>query len=322
MPSQRLPNFVVHSPSTVPQWKWNAYVEAPPAPLLASGVVADEAMSVPELVETYQAEVAALTQAHEEIMRDKAHLEKLLEPYMSPDSREMVAEPSEEILLLKKGFDIRLQQFNENCKKASKLEWIIQRKLRHVSEKEDKVVVTHPCQVQATCRALKKIKDQGRLIKILQHELDECLYFNDLYAEQLRKMRSECTVALTEARPQPSFYSVRTLHQNFDASFKHASEWVKAIRVNPLDNVLPRLHEPPPPEGPFEPGFKPPRDKHLQKPTEIRARGASAAKPETDEAEGTILSQLFKALGGITEAAADIKKTVADEVLCTNHIDA
>ncbi|KFG62873.1 hypothetical protein TGRUB_291650 [Toxoplasma gondii RUB] len=311
---QRPTNYVVHSQRTLPQWKWNAYAEAPPAPLLASGVVADEDMSVPALVRTYQAQITALTHAHEEIMRDKVRLERLMEPYVCPKTRELVAEPSEDILLLKKGFDIRLQQFNEDCRKASKLEWIIQRKLVHIEEKEDKWVATHPCQVEATCRALKKVKDQGRLIKILQHELDECLYFNDLYAEQLRKMRNGCSAGVHAGRPQPTFYTVRTLHQDFETSFKHASDWVKAIRVNPLNNVIPRLREPPPPEGPFEPGFEPPRDAPLQKPVEQHVHGAQAAKPGIADGEGTMLSQLFKALGGITEAAADIKKTVADEM--------
>ncbi|PFH31980.1 hypothetical protein BESB_019210 [Besnoitia besnoiti] len=313
MPVQPPVHYAIHSQRTVPKWRWNPYAEAPPAPMLKSDVVAEEDLSIPALVQLYQAEVTALTEAHEEIMRDKRHLEKLLEPYISSRSPEHATEPGEDILLYKEGFDIRLQQFNENCKKASKLEWILQRKLAQVAEKEEKSVVAHPCQVQATCRALKKIKDQERLIKLLQRELDECLHYNDLYAEQLRKMRSECSSLPVGAKPQPPFYSVRTLHQDYDTSSKYSSDWMRLIRVNPSENVLPRLVHEASPKGPFRPGYRPPRDTQPRKLVEPPPGILPEAGQRVTEDQSTATSQLFKALAGITAAANDIRKSAVSE---------
>ncbi|PHJ25614.1 rna-binding protein [Cystoisospora suis] len=305
----------------LPKWRWNPYLEEPPAPLLSSGVVADEDRSLPVLARIYQEQVAALTEAHEEIMRDKRQLETLLEPYMTPNGQKLAQEPSEDILMFKEGLDIRLQQFNEDCNRASRLEWVLQRKLQETSEKESKALSTHPCQVQATCEALKKVKDQERLIKILQHELDEQLYYNDLFAEQLRRMRGESALLPSGPKYTRPYFAVRTLHQDIDGSSKYTSDWAKMIRVNPEDVALPSIPPRRPPEGPLVPGLEPPRAPLTVKQAAgpavapavtLRDRPPSQPVPEAEEG---VLSQLFKALGGITAAADDLKKTAVKEVV-------
>ncbi|KAL8272200.1 hypothetical protein Esti_003865 [Eimeria stiedai] len=180
------------------KWDWNPYagglgcstmLGAPPA---AGELEASRGAPPPNDIEGLRAlcrnEVAALSTEHELLLFDLQRLNELTQIYRDKEGRFLLSPPPE-ILEAKKGVDLRLEQFKDDCGRCERLQRRLQRLLDRGREAGGSAgFVSSPEAIEANCRLLKKVQDQRRLISMLQRDLDERLYEQSLMEEHLKRL--------------------------------------------------------------------------------------------------------------------------------------
>ncbi|PFH38750.1 hypothetical protein BESB_010920 [Besnoitia besnoiti] len=141
------------------------------------------------LVDLYQQQLAEITAEHSLLLEDQAKLASFIAPYLDEDGR-VVGEFDDTILLFKQGLDLRLLEYEEDCRRIQQTERRLQRTIDDICLRYDSMVVE--AQGYAESRLLGQVKDLQRVIWLLHSELDELRFQRDIYADETKRLRGIC----------------------------------------------------------------------------------------------------------------------------------
>ncbi|EPR57628.1 hypothetical protein TGME49_293550 [Toxoplasma gondii ME49] len=138
---------------------------------------------------TYQQQLAEITAEHSLLLEDQAKLAAFIEPYLDEDGR-VIGEFDETLLLFKQGLDLRLLEYEEDCRRIQQTERRLQRHIDDICLRYDSMVME--AQGYAESRLLGQVKDLQRVIWILHSELDELRFQRDIFADETKRLRGIC----------------------------------------------------------------------------------------------------------------------------------
>lgn len=240
-----------------PKWAWNPYSSGLAGCTSASECAANLRGGFPDdtqkLREAYRRELESLTNEHELLLLDFRELEERIHSAEGNPSSAPLQPPSEEVLFLKQGFDLRVQQFKEDCDRVERLRLKLQRSLERDQRANEeggdsaggKGLMSREA-VAVNCTLLKRVKDQDRLIGILQRELEELQYEQALVENHLKKLRRAADhLPLAEQLEPRGSQPPPSLHSQGKGPPEFKSEWLKEIRFPRVK--IPRLPTTKPP---------------------------------------------------------------------------
>ncbi|PHJ25026.1 rna-binding protein [Cystoisospora suis] len=141
------------------------------------------------LVDLYQQQLAEINAEHSLLLEDQAKLAAFIAPYLDSDGR-VIGEFDDTVLLFKQGLDLRLLEYEEDCRRIQQTERRLQRKIDDVCLRyESMVMEAHGF---AESRLLGQVKDLQRVIWLLHSELDELRFQRDIYADETKRLRGIC----------------------------------------------------------------------------------------------------------------------------------
>ncbi|CDJ44261.1 hypothetical protein, conserved, partial [Eimeria tenella] len=167
-------------------------------------------------MDLYQQQLVELNAAHTMLLADQEQLAALLGAPPNPQGP-----LSEDLLLLKKGLDLRLLEFQEDCRRIQKTEKMLQRQLDELSLGYDAMVLE--AQGFAESKLMGQVKELKKIIYLLQTELDALHFQRDVYADEAKRLRGVCRYGdwiqdgLADPLKQPEL-TPRTLHQKYSGA--------------------------------------------------------------------------------------------------------
>jgi hypothetical protein len=68
---------------------------------------------------------------HTHVQEDQEKVAAMLAPYIAPDGR-VIAPPDDDVLFLKQGLDLRLQEFEEDCRRIQVGKFLVSRVYKYI----------------------------------------------------------------------------------------------------------------------------------------------------------------------------------------------
>eukprot|EP01054_Gregarina_sp_Poly1_P010267 Gregarina_sp_Poly_1__10266@NODE_719_length_6614_cov_137_436383_g541_i0_p3_GENE_NODE_719_length_6614_cov_137_436383_g541_i0NODE_719_length_6614_cov_137_436383_g541_i0_p3_ORF_typecomplete_len328_score54_79DUF2076/PF09849_9/0_012RuvB_C/PF05491_13/0_07Herpes_US12/PF05363_12/1_4e03Herpes_US12/PF05363_12/0_28_NODE_719_length_6614_cov_137_436383_g541_i050766059 len=190
--------------------------------------------NIQNLVHTYQKGLINLNASHNLLSEDYGKFSKLIQPFLS-NMGQIVRPPSEDLLLMKQGLDLRLLEFDADCLRLQKVEAQLQRLLDDTFLQYEQSVTNTKSFVEE--ETLQKIQEQQRLIHLQFHELDEIRFQRDLYLDEIRRLKKLVKFGTTpldlEGRNfvlESTQIDQQTLRKLYSSNPEQAN-WMSKIRV-------------------------------------------------------------------------------------------
>jgi hypothetical protein len=152
---------------------------------------AKEDLEIAQLTDLYQQQLAELNACHTILIGDQQLLAQMLAPFLDPAGK--LPSPQQidpKILLFKDGLDLRISEFQEDCKRIQQTERRLQRKIEQAALDYEQQFLSSSSLVDQ--RVLKKIKEQQRVIQVQQSELDQTRFERDTLKEENKRLREIC----------------------------------------------------------------------------------------------------------------------------------
>merc|ERR1719379_3228892 len=155
-------------------------------------------LGVGQLTDLYQQQLSELSACHSLLQTDQERLAEMLAPYVSADGRLSMNQPDPKVILFKQGLDLRMKEFEDDCRRIQKTE-------RRLQSKIDEATVGFESQFAeasglADKRVLKRINEQQRIIEAQQIEMDQLRFERDVLKDETRRLQAL-------ARQEPPKYS-------------------------------------------------------------------------------------------------------------------
>merc|ERR1719410_3090622 len=135
----------------------------------------------------YQQQLADLNACHSLLMVDQERLAAMLAPYMDERGNLVMTSLNDDIKLFKEGLDLRLLEFQEDCKRIKDTERRLNNLIEGVTQDYQQAV--DGMTMSSDNRILKRLKEQQRLIVLQQQEIDQIQYEKQLLEEETKKLR-------------------------------------------------------------------------------------------------------------------------------------
>ena len=181
---------------------------------------AAEDVEIAQLTDLYQAQLVELQAAHGLLLGDQERLAELLAPHLTPSGAiapEALQQLDPKVLLFKEGLDLRVSEFQEDCRRIQATERRLQSKIERAAEEYERNFLQSSGLVDA--RVLKRVREQQRLIQVQQGELDQLKFEKEILQAENRRLKELCihqpdfafkaSVAVQPTAPSmPSFHAV------------------------------------------------------------------------------------------------------------------
>ena len=307
------------------QWAWNPYVGGLGCSSMLGAPPPTEApKDIEGLREMYRNEVSALTMEHELLLFDLERFQDMSALYRDSEGGFLLSPPPD-LLEIKKGLDLRIEQFKDDCGRSERL----QRRLQRQIDKGPPLgggplggpTAMSPEAVAANCLLIKRVRDQKRLISMLQRDLEERLYEQSLMETHLKKLRRAADHLSISVPPRGPLRGPPepppTLHQREKKVPEFKADWLQQIRF-PLQPI-PRAptRQPPIPAATVRESKKAAAaaaaakgdmgrriSKKERKPSAADAAAALGSPAEAAEEEGLLPRMLRSFWGGREETPA------------------
>ena len=154
---------------------------------------AAEDIAIAQLTDLYQQQLSELNACHSLLLADQERLATLLAPHITPSgqiSPEALQQLDPMVLVFKEGLDLRLNEFQEDCRRIQATERRLQRKIEQAAaDYEANFLATSGL---ADARILKRLREQQRLIQIQQQELDQARFEKELLEGENNRLKVLC----------------------------------------------------------------------------------------------------------------------------------
>lgn len=111
----------------------------------------------------------------------------MLAPFINAQGGLVMDRPDPDVLLFKQGLDLRLKEFEEDCKRIKRTEEKLQQKIDGATTDYEQVV--HGIAMSMDSRIFRRLREQQRLIVLQQQEIDQIRYEKELLQEETKKLR-------------------------------------------------------------------------------------------------------------------------------------
>ncbi len=201
---------------------------------------AAEDVEIAQLTDLYQAQLVELQAAHALLLADQERLAELLAPHLAPSgsiSPDALQQLDPKVLLFKEGLDLRVSEFQEDCKRIQATERRLQNKIEKAAEEYERNFLQSSGLVDA--RVLKRVREQQRTIQVQQGELEQLRFEKEILQAENRRLKEMCIHqpdfafglspkhpgdsaagnipsfhTVTEAVQRPLFGTTKTLHSS------------------------------------------------------------------------------------------------------------
>lgn len=178
-------------------------------------------LEIQQLADLYQQQLAELNACHSLLTVDQERLAGMLAPYMDSNGKLVMDRPDPNVMLFKQGLDLRLKEFEEDCKRIRRTEEQLEAKINAATNDFEKAVQGNAMSTDS--RIFKRLREQQRLIELQQSEIDQIRYEKELLQDETKKLR-EMThrSAATELRGRAqhkeaaAFPSLHRMYENGD----------------------------------------------------------------------------------------------------------
>eukprot|EP00440_Ansanella_granifera_P029022 gb/GFBE01031525.1/.p1 GENE.gb/GFBE01031525.1/~~gb/GFBE01031525.1/.p1 ORF type:complete len:229 (+),score=54.55 gb/GFBE01031525.1/:1-687(+) len=179
-------------------------------------------LEIQQLCDLYQSQLAELNAAHSLLTVDQERLATMLAPYVNASGELVMDAPDPDVMLFKQGLDLRLKEFEEDCKRIQQTEQRLQDKIDSAATDYEQAI--HGMATATDSRIFKRLREQQRQIEMQQQEIDQIRFEKELLQEETKRLRE---ISQQDARSQ-RLHDVRRdlrgfpkLHQAFETT-EHA----------------------------------------------------------------------------------------------------
>lgn len=111
----------------------------------------------------------------------------MLAPYMNASGELVMDRPDPDVLLFKQGLDLRLREFEEDCRRIKRTEEALQEKVERATADYERAV--QGITLSTDSRIFRRLREQQRLIELQQREIDQARHERELLREETRRLR-------------------------------------------------------------------------------------------------------------------------------------
>mmetsp|Transcript_19757 Transcript_19757/g.42311 ORF Transcript_19757/g.42311 Transcript_19757/m.42311 type:complete len:200 (-) Transcript_19757:91-690(-) len=173
-------------------------------------------MEIQKLCDQYQEQLAELNACHSLLVIDQERLASMLAPYVNASGVLVMESPDPDVLLFKKGLDLRLAQFEEDCKRIQATERRLQQCIENATTEYEEAVTG--IAKNSDSRIFKRLREQQRQIELQQQEIDQVRFEKELLQEETRRLRDLTASAQQYApRREEGLTELPSLHAMYDA---------------------------------------------------------------------------------------------------------
>jgi len=144
-------------------------------------------LEIQQLCDLYQQQLAELNACHSLLTVDQERLAGMLAPYVNAQGELVMEAPDPDVMLFKDGLDLRLKEFEEDCKRIQATEAKLQRKIDEATNEYEQAV--HGIAMSTDSRIYRRLREQQRLIELQQQEIDQVRFEKELLSEETRRLR-------------------------------------------------------------------------------------------------------------------------------------
>mmetsp|Transcript_117932 Transcript_117932/g.306198 ORF Transcript_117932/g.306198 Transcript_117932/m.306198 type:complete len:230 (-) Transcript_117932:85-774(-) len=176
-------------------------------------------LEIQQLCDKYQQQLAELNACHSLLTVDQERLASMLAPYVNQHGALVMEAPDPDVLLFKQGLDLRLLQFEEDCKRIAVTERQLQQKIDEATTDYEQAV--HGIAMNSDSRIFKRLREQQRQIQLQQQEIDQTRYEKELLQEETRRLREMThrnAAAEYSRRTDSEINPLPRLHQMYEAN--------------------------------------------------------------------------------------------------------
>eukprot|EP00929_Paragymnodinium_shiwhaense_P034538 TRINITY_DN18779_c0_g5_i1.p1 TRINITY_DN18779_c0_g5~~TRINITY_DN18779_c0_g5_i1.p1 ORF type:complete len:244 (-),score=76.78 TRINITY_DN18779_c0_g5_i1:432-1163(-) len=182
-------------------------------------------LEIQQLADLYQQQLAELNACHSLLTVDQERLASMLAPYVNAQGELVMDAPDPDVLLFKDGLDLRLKEFEEDCKRIQATEAKLQRKIDEATTDYEQAV--HGIAMSTDSRIYRRLREQQRLIDLQQQEIDQVRFEKELLQEETRRLR------MMTARDQRAAYNASMGQNQSGVPFPRLHETYEARREAP-----------------------------------------------------------------------------------------
>eukprot|EP00928_Gymnodinium_smaydae_P072390 TRINITY_DN55763_c0_g1_i1.p1 TRINITY_DN55763_c0_g1~~TRINITY_DN55763_c0_g1_i1.p1 ORF type:complete len:259 (-),score=76.55 TRINITY_DN55763_c0_g1_i1:45-758(-) len=176
-------------------------------------------MQIQQLTDLYQQQLAELNACHSLLTVDQERLAAMLAPYVNSQGELVMEAPDPMVLLFKDGLDLRLKEFEEDCKRIEATENKLQKAIDEATTDYEQAV--HGIAMSTDSRIYRRLREQQRLIELQQAEIDQIRFEKELLHEEtsrLRQMTGRDRMAHANANNHlPSALPFPSVHETYEA---------------------------------------------------------------------------------------------------------
>jgi hypothetical protein len=179
-------------------------------------------MEIQKLTELYQQQLAELNACHSLLTVDQERLATMLAPFVNNSGELVMQAPDPDVLLFKDGLDLRLKEFQEDCRRIQQTEEKLQKLIDKATTEYEHAV--QGIAMSTDSRIFKRLREQQRLIEVQQQEIDQIRLEKEVLGEETSRLR-EMTSRGQAARPRyaraaasDEMSRVPKLHTMFEAN--------------------------------------------------------------------------------------------------------
>lgn len=179
-------------------------------------------IEIQRLCDLYQQQLAELNACHSLLTVDQERLATMLAPYVNSAGELGMDAPDPDVLLFKQGLDLRLLEFEEDCKRIEATESKLQKKIDEATTGYEQAV--QGISMTTDSRIYKRLREQQRLIELQQAEIDQIRFEKELLADETQRLRQmtgrdqrEAYEANRQKVGREASMPLPSLHETYDA---------------------------------------------------------------------------------------------------------
>uniref|UniRef100_A0A7S2HWX8 Uncharacterized protein n=1 Tax=Zooxanthella nutricula TaxID=1333877 RepID=A0A7S2HWX8_9DINO len=174
-------------------------------------------LEIQRLCDRYQQQLAELNACHSLLTVDQERLASMLAPYVNARGLLVMEAPDPDVLLFKQGLDLRLQQFEEDCKLIQATERALQQKIDEAATDYEQAM--YGLAMSTDSRIFKRLREQQRQIELQQQEIDQTRFEKEVLQEETRRLREmthRSAVAQYAKKREDDMWQLPRLHHMYE----------------------------------------------------------------------------------------------------------
>eukprot|EP00933_Yihiella_yeosuensis_P041408 TRINITY_DN3579_c0_g2_i1.p1 TRINITY_DN3579_c0_g2~~TRINITY_DN3579_c0_g2_i1.p1 ORF type:complete len:251 (+),score=51.53 TRINITY_DN3579_c0_g2_i1:26-778(+) len=179
-------------------------------------------LEIQQLCDLYQSQLAELNACHSLLTVDQERLASMLAPYVNANGDLIMEKPDPDVLLFKDGLDLRLKEFEEDCKRIQQTEKKLQDKIDEAASDYEQAV--NGIAMTTDSRIYKRLREQQRQIELQQQDIDQVRFEKETLEMETKRLRemtrqAQPRIARQSDRSSRELNPLPRLHNSYEAKY-------------------------------------------------------------------------------------------------------